>query len=135
LLGDRVGRVALATVLTLDTSTQRHLDTSAARERLEHAAGTLAQTWPGGVPRIVLLSGYPTDELERLAIDDGYDLLVVGARGAGLSTALLGSTATKLAARGRVPVMVAGGDAVPRHPSVRQQAQLRAPNAGSSREP
>jgi nucleotide-binding universal stress UspA family protein len=64
-------------------------------------------------PRLVLLSGRPADELECLAMDEGYDLLVVGARGAGLSTALLGSTATTLAARGRVPVLVAGGEPAP----------------------
>jgi nucleotide-binding universal stress UspA family protein len=116
LLEDRVGRVALATVLPFDESTQRRLDSSAARERLEEVAATLVQRGVGGAPRIMLLSGYPPDELERFAIDEGYDLLVVGARGAGLSTALLGSTATTLAARGRVPVLVAGGDAA-RHPS------------------
>lgn len=35
---------------------------------------------------------------------------MVGARGAGLSTLLLGSTATELAACGSVPVLVAGGE-------------------------
>ena len=112
LLGDRLGRVALVTVLPLDDSTQRRLDRSAAQQALEQAAGVV-QARVGGVPKIVLASGYPADELERLAFEDSYDLLVVGARGAGLSTALLGSTATRLAARGRVPVLVAGGDARP----------------------
>jgi hypothetical protein len=35
-------------------------------------------------------------------------LLVVGARGAGLSRVLLGSVATRLAARANVPVLVVG---------------------------
>jgi nucleotide-binding universal stress UspA family protein len=113
LLADRLGRVTLATVLPLGDSTQRSLDQSAAQEGLEKVA-TLVQARLGDDPKIVLLSGYPADELERLAFEEGYDLLVVGARGAGLSTALLGSTATTLAARGRVPVLVAGGDAAPR---------------------
>lgn len=43
------------------------------------------------------------------------------ARGAGLSTTLLGSTATTLAAHGRVPVLVAGGDAATtREPTARR---------------
>jgi nucleotide-binding universal stress UspA family protein len=109
LLGGRLGRVALATVLPLDDSSQRRLDRSAARERLEGVAAALVRARRGVHPRLVLLSGRPADELECLAMDEGYDLLVVGARGAGLSTALLGSTATTLAARGRVPVLVAGG--------------------------
>jgi nucleotide-binding universal stress UspA family protein len=110
LLGDRLGRVALATVLPLDDSSQRRVDKSAARERLDGVAATVARAGSEVPPRMVLLYGQPADELERLAMDEGYDLLVVGARGAGLSTALLGSTATTLAARGRVPVLVAGGD-------------------------
>jgi nucleotide-binding universal stress UspA family protein len=116
MLGDRLGRVALATVLPLDDSTQGRRDRSAARERLEDVAAKLVQDRLDVAPRIVLVTGYPADELERVACEEGYDLLVVGARGAGLSTALLGSTATTLAARGRVPVLVAGGDA--RHPTI-----------------
>ena len=129
LLGDRLGRVTLATVLPFGESTQRRLDSSAARARLEEVAATVVQRGVGGVPAIVLLSGYPPDELERVAIDEGYDLLVVGARGAGLSTALLGSTATTLAARGRVPVLVAGGDAA------RRPSDDRRPSDEVSRQP
>jgi nucleotide-binding universal stress UspA family protein len=133
LLGERLGRVALATVLPLDDSTQRRLDTSAALERLEDAAATFVRDGRGGRPRIVLLSGRPADELERLAMDERYDLLVVGARGAGISTALLGSTATTLAARGRVPVLVAGGDPAGRHPSLGGRVDMlyRAPESSS----
>jgi nucleotide-binding universal stress UspA family protein len=121
LLEGRLGRVALVTVLPLDHSMQRRLDRSAARERLEDVAATLVRAGREVHPKVVLLSGRPADELERLAMDEGYDLLVVGARGAGLSTALLGSTATTLAARGRVPVLVAGGDAATtREPTARR---------------
>jgi nucleotide-binding universal stress UspA family protein len=129
LLGNRLGRVTLATVLPFGESTQRRLDSSAARARLKEVAASLVQRGVGGVPAIVLLSGYPPDELERVAIDEGYDLLVVGARGAGLSTALLGSTATTLAARGRVPVLVAGGDAA------RLPSDDRRPSDEVSRQP
>jgi len=43
-----------------------------------------------------------------MAVEDGYGLVVVGARGAGLSTVLLGSVATRLAAQASVPVLVVG---------------------------
>jgi nucleotide-binding universal stress UspA family protein len=122
LLGDRLGRVTLATVLPRDDSAQRRLDRSAARERLEDVAATIVRAGSGPRPRIALLSGRPADELERFAIEEGYDLLVVGARGVGLSTALLGSTATTLAARGRVPVLVAGGEEPTRRAHPRQRA-------------
>lgn len=119
LFGDRLRRLALVTVLPLDDSAQRRLDKSAALEHQEDVAATLVQAGRAARPRIVRLSGRPADELERLAINEGYDVMVVGARGAGLSTALLGSTATTLAARGRVPVLIAGGDSPVRHPSLR----------------
>lgn len=112
LLGGRVGRIALATVLRLDDSPERRLEESAARQRLERVAATVVRTGPSNrlltVPELVLLSGRPADELERFAIEEGYGLLVVGIRGAGLSTVLLGSAATALAGRGGVPVLVAG---------------------------
>jgi nucleotide-binding universal stress UspA family protein len=112
LFGGRVGRVALATVLKLDDSPERRAEQAAARQRLERLAATVVRTGPsnqrGIVPELVLLSGRPADELERFAIEEGYGLLVIGTRGAGLSTVLLGSTATALAARGGVPVLVAG---------------------------
>jgi Universal stress protein family len=59
-------------------------------------------------PELVLRSGQPAATLDRIAAEDGYGLLVVGARGAGLSTVLLGSVATRLAARASVPVLVIG---------------------------
>ena len=55
-------------------------------------------------------AGRPAEELQRLAVERGYDLLVVGTRGTGLSKVLLGSTATELAAHAKVPVLLAGGD-------------------------
>jgi nucleotide-binding universal stress UspA family protein len=43
-----------------------------------------------------------------MAVDDGYGLVAVGARGTCLSTVLLGSVATRLAAHASVPVLVVG---------------------------
>jgi nucleotide-binding universal stress UspA family protein len=65
------------------------------------------------VPALVLVAGRPAQALARLAAEGGYDLLVVGSRGAGPSAVLLGSTATSLAAHAKVPVLVAGGTSSP----------------------
>ena len=54
------------------------------------------------------MSGPPARTLDAIAAEDGHGLLVVGARGAGMSSILLGSVATKLAARASVPVLVIG---------------------------
>jgi nucleotide-binding universal stress UspA family protein len=60
------------------------------------------------MPALVMWSGQPADVLDQVAIEDGYGLLVVGAKGAGLSTVLLGSVASRLAAQASVPVLVVG---------------------------
>jgi nucleotide-binding universal stress UspA family protein len=54
------------------------------------------------------MAGRPATTLDTIAAEDGYDLLVVGARGAGLSSVLLGNVASRLAARASVPVLVVG---------------------------
>jgi nucleotide-binding universal stress UspA family protein len=60
---------------------------------------------------LVLRSGQPAAVLQQMAVEDGYGLMVVGARGAGLSTVLLGSVANRLAAQASVPVLVVGNRA------------------------
>ena len=67
------------------------------------------------------MAGRPATVLDTIAAEDGYDLLVVGARGAGLSKVLLGSVASRLAARASVPVLVVGDQAR----TGRGQRQLR----------
>jgi nucleotide-binding universal stress UspA family protein len=120
LLGDRVGRLTLVAITAIDTSVNgRH-----EQERLHHELRWQAervQVWlqenlstqveadearEAATPKLVLRSGQPAEELERIAAEDRYDLLVVGARGAGLSRTLLGSVATTLAAGAKVPVLV-----------------------------
>jgi nucleotide-binding universal stress UspA family protein len=122
LLGPRLGRLTLVTVLELDASVEHNRAQARARAELERQ-GRLVQlrlsTHQHGpddgrrVPRLVLATGYPTQVLSRLATEGGYDLLVVGSRGAGPSKVLLGSTATTLAAHAKVPVLVAGGGSSP----------------------
>ena len=58
------------------------------------------------------MAGRPATTLDTIAAEDGYDLLVVGARGTGMSSVLLGSVATSLAARASVPVLIVGDQVV-----------------------
>lgn len=115
-LDDRIGRLALASVLPVDDPDRQRMGQEAARGWLE-AHARIARTWhgPGGPaargdqqPELVLLYGHPATELKALAIREGFALLVVGARGRGLSTALLGSVATALASDAPVPVLLVG---------------------------
>jgi nucleotide-binding universal stress UspA family protein len=118
LLGSRVGRLTLVAVTDLD-------DSYAGREERLRLQGVLeqqaeaVQAWlreqdgpvqakPTVVPELKLMAGRPATALDTIAAEDGYDLLVVGARGAGLSSVLLGSVASRLAARASVPVLVVG---------------------------
>jgi nucleotide-binding universal stress UspA family protein len=122
LLGPRLGRLILVTVLELDASVEHDRAQARARAELERQ-GRLVQlrlsTGEHGpddgrrVPALVLAAGHPAEALARLAAEGGYDLLVVGSRGAGPSKVLLGSTATALAAHAKVPVLIAGGTSSP----------------------
>jgi Universal stress protein family len=77
-----------------------------------HAPALAHRQVPAGTVRpvlgLALMSGPPARTLDTIAAEDGYGLLVVGARGAGMSSVLLGSVATKLAARASVPVLIVG---------------------------
>jgi len=118
LLGNRVGRLTLVAVSEMDDSFAGREDQERLRHELERQAEAV-RVWlrehdPGDqgvqpvVPELVLRSGQPAAILDRIATEDGYGVLVVGARGAGLSSVLLGSVATRLAARASVPVLVIG---------------------------
>jgi nucleotide-binding universal stress UspA family protein len=122
LLGPRLGRLTLATVIDLDASVEHDRAMARARAELERR-GRLVQlrlsTHQHGpdngrrVPALALATGHPAQVLPRLAAEGGYDLLVVGSRGAGPSRVLLGGTATTLAAQAKVPVLLAGGTSSP----------------------
>jgi nucleotide-binding universal stress UspA family protein len=100
LLGPRLGRLTVAWVVPHDAGT----DT----ERL--AAETLRTVAAPRVDvRLEVLHGRPAQALLERAAEGGYDLVAVGARGAGLGTALVGSTAHELAGTSKVPVLVLGG--------------------------
>jgi nucleotide-binding universal stress UspA family protein len=61
-----------------------------------------------GVPYDSLLGmGHPADEILRVAAQGGYDLIVLGSRGAGsFRSLLLGSVADKVRHRAQCPVLL-----------------------------
>jgi nucleotide-binding universal stress UspA family protein len=99
-LGTRIGRLAVALVVPLE----------AGADSDRRAAETL-RALSVGLPdvRLEVLHGRPATALLEHTAEGGYDVLVVGARGAGLGTALLGSTARELVGTSKVPVLVIGG--------------------------
>jgi nucleotide-binding universal stress UspA family protein len=118
LLGDRVGRLTLVAVTEVDDSTAGREQRARLRKELERQAEAV-QVWQQErdvparakqkvTPELQLISGPPARTLNTIAAEDGYGLLVVGARGAGMSSVLLGSVATKLAAQASVPVLIIG---------------------------
>jgi nucleotide-binding universal stress UspA family protein len=118
LLGDRVGRLALAAVTAIDDSVAGREQQARLQAELERQAQALQIAQRGRAqsgraeqtvtPALVIRSGQPAAVLDQMVVEDGYGLVVVGARGAGLTTVLLGSVATRLAARASVPVLVVG---------------------------
>ena len=103
LLGDRLGRLTVTTVVPYDDIVEPERLAIAALQRL-------AQT--SSVNELVtdykVLHGRPADALREWAIQDGYEVIAVGSRGMGMSKRLLGSAAYELARGGKVPVLVVG---------------------------
>jgi nucleotide-binding universal stress UspA family protein len=118
LLGDRMGRLTLVAVTDLDDSYAGREERGRLQGVLERQAEAVrawlrerdgpVQAKQTVVPELQLMAGRPATILDTVAAEDGYDLLVVGARGAGMSSVLLGSVAISLAARASVPVLVVG---------------------------
>lgn len=110
LLGERVGRLTLATVVTYDAALGDHrappgaLEEREAEASLREAAGELVP----GQATLVLLAGTPGDVLAGYARDEGFDLVAVGTRGQGMAQELLGSVAGHLTAQADIAVLVAG---------------------------
>lgn len=110
LLGGRIGRLTLATVLDYDTALDTQ-DTAAQADRkkavvlLEDVAETLPP-WSVVEPALVVLAGCPHEALREFAFSNGYGLIVIGRRGHGVTKALLGSTASALADGCELPVLI-----------------------------
>jgi nucleotide-binding universal stress UspA family protein len=106
LLGPRLGRLTLATVIDFDAATTDR--PWGVREGAEAELRRLAEKVSGPRPELVCLAGPPAEALTKHAAEGSYDLIVVGNRGRGLSKALLGSVASQLARGAGVPVLLAG---------------------------
>lgn len=105
-VGPRLGRLAVATVVDYDRALGgRAKVESEVRADLERLTASV----PGCVPEIALLTGPPADVLAAYAADHGFGLLAVGSRGRDASKALLGSVASRLVRRAKIPVLIAGG--------------------------
>ena len=106
LLGPRLGRVTLATVIPFDCGWDGEQQAVAA---LEHEAAAMDNDGAGMGLEVV--RGHPSHALTQLAVEGGYHLLAIGARGAGASKALMGSAASELARGSVVPVLLVGASA------------------------
>lgn len=103
LLGPRIGRLTIATVVDFDTAAKspQSEEQQHARDLLQRAAEPIEPT-----PETIVLSGRPAELLRKFAAVNGYELIVIGRRGRGMSTRLLGSVASELAHGGDVPTLI-----------------------------
>ena len=101
MLGSQLGRLTLATVVPFDDVTPHTTEVLRELSRRSRLSG---------VPSVgqEVLHGQPARALSAFASAYGYDLLVVGTRGKGLSKTVTGSTADALAAGCPVPVLMVG---------------------------
>jgi nucleotide-binding universal stress UspA family protein len=103
MLGSRLGRLTLAAVVDYDVAVGSGL----AEENERARTGLMRTAEATGLrPEALLLSGRPAEVLRKYAVEEGYDLIVVGRRGHGASRLLLGSVADALARGGEVPVLI-----------------------------
>ena len=102
LLGSRLGRLTVATVVPYgEMREQERAATKALRSLEGRAAGRECD--------LELLHGHPAAALHLYAVDGGFALIAVGARGKGISKAILGSAATELARDSTIPVLLVTG--------------------------
>lgn len=108
LLGPRIGRLAFVTVLPFDAEDDRVVlesDETQARLWMTAAAHEVA---PDMNAEEYVVTGRPAKVLAELAESDAFDVIVVGARGSGMSPRVFGSVAGALAHSSPVPVLVGG---------------------------
>jgi nucleotide-binding universal stress UspA family protein len=103
LFGRRIGRLTLAAVLDYDVASGSVLaeDPQKAQRDLVRTAKTTSPQ-----PETVVLSGRPAEALRKYAVEEAYDVIVVGRRGHGVNRVVLGSVASELARGDEVPVLI-----------------------------
>jgi nucleotide-binding universal stress UspA family protein len=102
-LGDRLGRLMLATVIDYE-----HADRRRGADDADHLLADAASAVPGSRPETVVLVGEPGQALMDFAVAEDFDLVVIGSRGAWRTLSPIGSVATRLAGDTRVPVLLVG---------------------------
>ena len=100
LLEPSLGRITLATVIPFDSGWEVEREAVAALEQ------QAARVEKGRSVGLEVVRGHPSKALTQLALEGGYHLLAIGTRGAGASKALMGSTASELTRRSRIPVLL-----------------------------
>lgn len=100
MLGTRLGRLTLATVIPYDGGLEAERDSRAALDRQ-------ARLMTGLTPSLEVVRGHPATALSAEAAAGGYELVAIGTRGAGRSH-LFGSAASELARDCKVPVLLVG---------------------------
>ena len=111
LVGERVGRLTLATVVDYDTALdgdKSHTHRTA-RAALARAAAAVKATVRRDIDTVVL-AGIPADALTNHAVSARYDVIAVGNRGRGATKVVMGSVASRLTRSSPVPVLVAAAD-------------------------
>ncbi|MFY1699188.1 universal stress protein [Solwaraspora sp. WMMA2101] len=113
-LGDRVGELILATVVDLapqvdpdERTDEEDEDLAHAREVLRDRAGAASAGGGAGASRTEILTGTPARALLDTARSNDVDLIVIGRRGSGLSTRLLGGVADQVLRHADRPVLLA----------------------------
>lgn len=120
-LGDRMGRLTLVHVASVDAADDAVLMEREANEARQWMAAA-RQALGGHTATECVVAGPPAPTLARIAAEDGDDLLVVGSRGRGMSPRLLGSVVQALAGSSPVPVLIGGAQTRRGTPSPGQAA-------------
>lgn len=110
LVGPRCGLLVLAEVVHFEAAESADTGTTASSTDIEAAERRLSDLARGveiaGEVHTDVLAGAPGPALRRFAEQQDMDLLVVGRRGRGLSTRLLGSVSADVIEHSSVPVLV-----------------------------
>jgi nucleotide-binding universal stress UspA family protein len=104
LVGDRISSLTLARVLDFEAAGS-YSGMAAQAEACEEL-GRVSDAIDGQLVDIELLYGAPGRALAEFARDQGMELIVIGARGRGMTRALFGSVARDLVGRSEVPVLI-----------------------------
>ena len=136
LLAGSIGRFAIATASPFGADSTTTGRQEAAQDLvLLESYGERAARALGRAAETVVLRGKAADALERYCQDQQFDLLVIGSRGAGLATTLLGSVTSRLASHSKVPVLIvpdSSADAGCPRPTSRLTTQPATRKAGES---